>query len=285
MSDNENSDAVRIDAIRLAGLLPLARTREPLTALLGSSTPERLQSEVVAVLGRYTSTEVTDVIVSAFPRLTPTVRTAAINGLFARRDRYDSILDAVERGDLNPGDFSSVQIQRLCLSKDEKQAARAVRLLSPNRQNNRSKLIEDYRPALSMTGDVERGRELYRKTCAVCHRAEQFGNKIGPNSATFRNRGREWMLVNILDPNREVNPEFSNYALLTKDGRVIAGMISAENPTSLTITRADDQTETVLRSELDEVSNSQKSLMPEGLESTLDHQMMADVLAYLDSLE
>jgi putative heme-binding domain-containing protein len=39
-------------------------------------------------------------------------------------------------GDLNPGDFTAVQIQRLCLAKDPDQTDRALKLLSPNREVN-----------------------------------------------------------------------------------------------------------------------------------------------------
>ena len=86
-------------------------------------------------------------------------------------------------------------MRRLELKKDERQAARAVRLLSPNRENDRSKLVRAFEPALSLAGDVERGRTLYRMACAVCHRAEEFGNVVGPVPATFQNRGREWISI------------------------------------------------------------------------------------------
>ena len=284
-TDSDEPEQVRLDAIRLAGLLPLEQTREPFASLLGGAEPDPVQRQVVSVLGRYTDSKITDLVVSLFPSLTPSVRSAAMDALFLRRDRYGPILDAVERGDLNPGDLSAVQIQRLCLAPDQDQAERAIGLLSPNRENNRSKLIQDYHPALTLKGDVEKGRALYRAACAVCHRAEEFGNQIGPIPATFQNRGREWMLVNILDPNREVNPEFTNYVLTREDGSVVAGLITSENANSLTVTRADGGSEAVLRSDLAELTASKLSLMPEGLEAALDHQGMADVLAYLEALK
>ncbi len=283
--DAQLPESMRLDAISLSGLLPLAETRESLSAQLGGAVSESLQTRVVTVLGRYADPGTTDLVVSLFPRLTPAVRTVAMDALFGRRERYGEILDAVERGDLNPGDLNAVQIQRLCLSPDQAEAERAVRLLSPNRENDRSKVIRDFQPALGMEGDADRGRNLFRAACAVCHRAEDFGNVVGPVPATFRNRGTEWMLVNILDPNREVNPEFASYTITRKDGSLVAGLITGETATSLTVTRADGRTESVLRSDIEELVASKLSLMPEGLEAAFDHQGMADLLAYLGSLE
>ena len=274
----------RLDAIQLSGLLPWEETREPLSQLLGGGEPEAIQHEVVTAWGRISDPGITPFVVALFPRLTPAIRTAAMEALFVRRDRHGQILDAVERGDLNPGDLTAIQIQRLCLSKEAGEADRALRLLSPNRENDRSKVIRDFRPALSMEGEAGRGRTLFRAACAVCHRAEEFGNEVGPIPATFQNRGREWTLVNILDPNREVNPEFAAYTVTRKDGSSIIGLVSSENATSLTVTRADGRKETVLRSEIADLAASRLSLMPEGLEAALDHQGMADLLAYLDSL-
>ncbi len=64
-------------------------------------------------------------------------------------------------------------------------------------------------------------------------------------------------------------------------GRTISGVISAETATSITLTRDKDSSETILRSDLREITSTGLSLMPEGLEKKIDHQEMADLLAYL----
>jgi putative heme-binding domain-containing protein len=93
------------------------------------------------------------------------------------------------------------------------------------------------------------------------------------------------MLVNILDPNREVNPEFAAYIVTRKDGSSVVGLISLKNSTGITITRADGQVENILRSEIEEVAASRLSLMPDGLEAAFDHQGMDDLLSYMSSLK
>jgi putative heme-binding domain-containing protein len=58
-------------------------------------------------------------------------------------------------------------------------------------------------------------------------------------------------------------------------------MITSETATSLTLTRAEGQSDTVLRTEVDELVNTGKSIMPEGLERELSKQDLADVIEYL----
>jgi putative heme-binding domain-containing protein len=92
-------------------------------------------------------------------------------------------------------------------------------------------------------------------------------------------------MLNILDPNREINPKFLTYAASTTAGRVITGMITEETPNNLTIRQADGVAVPIPRTEIEEIESTGMSYMPEGLESQIDHQAMADLLAYLMSAE
>jgi putative heme-binding domain-containing protein len=111
------------------------------------------------------------------------------------------------------------------------------------------------------------------------------GHEIGPNLATLQTRGADTILLNVLDPNREVNPQYVNYLVTTRDGRTFTGMIAAETATSVTLKRGDDQSDTILRIDIEQMRSTGLSLMPEGLEQQIDRQGMADLLAYLMSLK
>src|SRR5262249_23920798 len=120
---------------------------------------------------------------------------------------------------------------------------------------------------------------------SVCHRLDNLGTEIGPNLATLQNRGAETILLNVLDPNREVNPQYVNYVLVTTEGKSITGLISAETATSVTLKRQENATDTVLRVNIDELRSTGLSIMPEGLEKQLDQQALADLIAYLLSVK
>jgi len=87
-----------------------------------------------------------------------------------------------------------------------------------------------------------------------------------------------------LDPNREILPQYLTYVVLTLDGRAVTGMIAEESPNNLTIRQADSTTVAIPRADIDEMTSSGISYMPEGLETQIDPQAMADLLAYLMSV-
>ncbi|MGV3484388.1 MAG: PVC-type heme-binding CxxCH protein [Planctomycetaceae bacterium] len=145
----------------------------------------------------------------------------------------------------------------------------------------RQAIVSRYQAALSLAGDVERGREHFKKNCSGCHRVENFGHELGPNLATIQARGAEVLLTAVLDPNREVNPQYLNYAIALLDGRIVTGVIADEGATSLTLRRADNATETLLRIDIEDLKSTGLSIMPEGFENTLDIQAMADLISYL----
>jgi putative heme-binding domain-containing protein len=136
-----------------------------------------------------------------------------------------------------------------------------------------------------MEGDIARGQKVFQKICANCHQLQGQGFAIGPNLAAMRNRGPEAILSNVLVPNAEVNPQFINYVVTTKDGRAFSGMIAEESAASITLQRAENVRDTILRIDIDQLRSTGMSLMPEGVEKDIDVQGMADLLTYLRSLE
>src|SRR5690606_17593008 len=132
---------------------------------------------------------------------------------------------------------------------------------------------------------ADRGRDVFRAACATCHKAEGTGTEVGPDLATVTNRTPEDLVNHILDPNREVLPQYLNYTVATLDGRVLSGQVASESPTSITLKRAEGVTDVVPRDQIDELASTGQSLMPEGLEEEVGVEQMADLIAYLRSLQ
>ena len=104
---------------------------------------------------------------------------------------------------------------------------------------------------------------------------------IGPNLAAMQSRGAEAILLNVIDPNREVNPQYVEYVVQTTNGRTTSGLLASETAGGITLKRAGGETETVRRADIRRMRSSGLSIMPEGLEQEIDHQGMADLIAYV----
>lgn len=91
------------------------------------------------------------------------------------------------------------------------------------------------------------------------------------------------MAIAILDPNRAFEAKFTNFSIATVDGRVLNGMIANESATAVTLRRQDGKEDVLLRSQIDDMTASGQSLMPEGLEKDLKPRDLADLIAFLAS--
>src|SRR5262249_28312754 len=146
-------------------------------------------------------------------------------------------------------------------------------------------IVEKYRPALRLTGNRANGRGVFSKSCATCHQAEGLGVEVGPNLATVAGRSPEDLLVHILDPNREVASNYVNYNVALQDGRVASGIIVLESANAISLKRAQGATDVIARDQIDAISASGISLMPEGLEKELSQQDLANLIAFVRSID
>jgi putative heme-binding domain-containing protein len=138
---------------------------------------------------------------------------------------------------------------------------------------------------LRISGDRERGKAVFKEQCSTCHRLEGVGRQVGADLAAIRDRGIDSVLLNILDPNRDVMPQYQSYVLATTSGRVVTGMIADETANSVTIRKPDGGDETVPRHQIEELRSTGLSFMPEGLDKQIDVPAMADLLAYISSVK
>jgi putative heme-binding domain-containing protein len=107
------------------------------------------------------------------------------------------------------------------------------------------------------------------------------GAKVGPDLSAVGQHARETLLVDILDPSRQVLPDFVAYTAEAKTGEGYTGFIASESASTVTLRRPNEPDVTLQRSQLKEFKTSGKSLMPDGLEVGMSEQDMADLIEFL----
>ncbi|MDA0833774.1 MAG: c-type cytochrome [Planctomycetota bacterium] len=274
----------RVSAIRTLGLASFDDLEESLTGLLDLRQPQPVQSAALETLAKFKESAVATILIDAWPTLSPQLRANATETLFSRPEWVQLFLDAVEAGTIPPNEIDPVRVQLLKQDRNEEIAARATALFKET-LSKRADVVAAYQDALKMKGDAAEGKAIFKKECSACHKLEGVGNEVGADLSAVRNRGLDAVLLNILDPNREVKPQYVGYVLVTDEGLTVTGMIVEETANSVTIRRADGTTASVLRVHIDELRSTGLSFMPEGLEKQLDVKKMADLLAYLNSIK
>ncbi len=162
--------------------------------------------------------------------------------------------------------------------------SRSRNLFDSEVNSNRAEVVNNFQDVLDIQGDVERGKKVFGEKCAICHQVGDIGYRVAPNLSSVQNKSPEDLLIAILDPNREAQPNFNVYTLVTGQGRVYTGIIVTETTNSLTLQRAEAKQDVIFRMNIDTLTSTGMSLMPEGLEKDLSRQDLADVISFVKSI-
>jgi putative heme-binding domain-containing protein len=210
------------------------------------------------------------------------LRTQILNVLVSRRAWMLQMLKRIEAGQISAATIGLQHRGPLLLDDMPEVRRRAAAVFESPIDENRERVLRQYRDALKLSGDVARGEAIFKRICATCHRASEAGPAIAPDLWALTNRSPENLLVGILQPNRAIDPRYLSYSAVTQDGRILSGMLVNEIGNAITLVDSQRKSHLLLRSELSELVGTGKSVMPEGLETEIPGlQGMADLLAYL----
>jgi putative membrane-bound dehydrogenase-like protein len=284
LASDENSPwPLRISAAKL--LCRCAPHREYGASVLAQQllpqTDAALQSSIITWMSQSGAKNVPELMIAAWPTLSPALKTEVLDALLSRRPWTEQLLTQMEAKEISRNSLDLTQQARLTSHPVEAISQRAKVVFETASASTRKKVLEDYQVALKLAGDPKFGRAVFEKTCATCHRRGDLGKNIGPNLATVISHAPEKLLTNILDPNVDIQPGYQTYACVLGSGEVLSGLLSGETASSITIAQANGVVRTVVRSEIEELRNLNTSLMPEGLETSIPPQEMANLLAYL----
>jgi putative membrane-bound dehydrogenase-like protein len=279
--DDQADLADRQRALELLGYSEFTAAKPALVALLDSKQPQAVQIAAIRTLSGFRDQEVAAILLEPYRSYTPAVRSEAVDALLARPERFGPLFDAIESRLAGVSHIPQTRRTLLMQHADPKIRERALKLFSADAPSPRKEVLARYREALTAPADGQRGRKVVERECMTCHRLGDKGYEVGPNLLTIKHRTAEEILTHVLDPNREVPPGFLEYVVAIDDGRILTGVIAEETATSITLRRPQGVEETILRQNIEELSNTGHSLMPEGLEQKVNVQEMADVLAFL----
>ena len=282
--DAQATTGQREEALRLLGCAGGNKAVDVLSGLLDSHQPEALERSAVRILARVGEPAAAERMIAAWRNSTPKVQEEIISALVSRGTWAGRLLEACDRKDVTAAQVASAPRAALLNHPDFAVQEHAEKLFGTV-SGERGEVITHYQAALALSADAARGDKVYERECMACHQLGDRGSQVGPNLALIRNRTPQALLEAILDPNREVQPPYVNYVVADDSGRTFNGLIMSETPNSITLARDKGANETILKQNIEEITSTGKSLMPEGLEKTVDLQGLADLLAFLKQVQ
>ena len=256
--------------------------------LLGLLDEETVRVDALRALSGRAGDRVPTAIVDRWGRLGREEREAAIAVMTSRREFARALIAAVGAGRIGARDVPAEAVRRLRAFRD-RDLDRAVeeswgRARRPNEE--RRKTIADLQSRLTAdvlsSADLANGRRLYTELCGSCHKLLGEGGALGPE-LTGSDRGNVYYLLeNLVDPNAVVPRDYQTVTVVTREGRVVSGIVPSRDADPLEI-RSVQERAVIPRSEVQVLEESGVSLMPEGLIEPLSGQDLRDLIGYLRS--
>nr|ART40240.1 K820 [uncultured bacterium] len=271
----------RTASIRLLAYAPWERAAAALGRFIDPTVAPTLQLAALESLSVQAGTGPAELVLAKWSALSPQVKREAVELCLVSEPRTLKLLQAIDRKNVFASDVAPDQWDRLKGHPGRAVRTLAERLNSSRVATDRTAVIQEFASAAAQMGDVARGKELFAKNCAICHRAGNSGAAVGPDINSVRNKSADDLLVAILDPNRESQPNFTSYTAALVDGRVLTGIIAAETSDSVTLRAAEGKDAVVQRSEIEVLKSNGVSLMPVGLEKTITPAQLADIITFV----
>ncbi len=280
LSDDKAKPFARRSAFQiLASFAP--EDRPAVLKFLLPSEPDAVQLAASSAIAQYGKPALLRVALKSWNQYQVSTRRQLLAAAARSSTNASVLLAALESNEVKPGEIDPFVRQSLLRAASGPEREELQKLFGSPVSAERASVVEKFSPALNLVGDKAHGRTLFEKSCAQCHTFREFTGKVGPNLSGIAARPREALLVDILDPSRQVMPEFLGYSIQLNDGDSVTGLLVSESSSSVTLRRPNLPDQTIPRSRITSLQAGRTSLMPDGLEAEMAVQDVADLLQYL----
>jgi putative membrane-bound dehydrogenase-like protein len=280
-ADDHRPVAERLAAVRLLAHAPWDIAGPVLSNMLIGEPDQAVRLAAVGALAGQPGPGSAEALLKPWRSLSPAVRREAVSTLLRQPDRALQLLRAIEAGTVSAADLEPARTQQLLKHSRADVKDLAAKVLAAHLPEERRLVLERYKPAAAGEGDPARGKLVFTKNCATCHHVAGQGVQVGPDISDTREKTRDQLLNDILNPNAAIDANYIEYSVTLKSGKTLNGIIVTDTGGSITLKRAENVVETVLRQDVDDVQSTGHSLMPEGLEKTISVAEMTDLLSFL----
>jgi len=269
----------------LAALVAARDVKLP-EVLRGLLSEPELRREALRGLGAFEDAKTAPAILKIFAKLDTAGKRDALTTLASRVSSAKALMAAVTRGTVKANELPADIVRQLRAHGVKDINATLDKVWGVSRSTPAAKLAEiaKYKKLLeakvNRPDNLPRGRALFQRTCAQCHKLYGEGGEIGPDITGSNRNNLDYLITNMLDPNAEIPNDYRTTILRTKDNRVLVGVIRRSEGQSVTIATPAEVV-TVAKRDVAAIDPQDFSMMPEGLVLALKVDELRDLVAYL----
>lgn len=276
---------------RERALASLVSTKRPAVAdlLLDRLNDAALRASAIRGLAGFDRDEVAKEILGRYAKLTDAEKLDAISTLTARDKTALALVTAVDAGTIPKQDLSEFDIRQLQRFKEPKLKELVNKVFGAKPSSaERAKQIADMKAQIlaadASKASASRGRTVFTKNCLSCHTLFGTGRQVGPDLTGAQRTDLDYVLINVMDPSALVGHAYRVTVVALKDGRVVSGIVKAEDANTLTMETATSRV-VIATQDIEERQQQPVSMMPEGLLNRLKIDEIRDLVKYLAAPE
>jgi putative membrane-bound dehydrogenase-like protein len=286
LKDSKLSVSDRIQAVRSTAV---AKSKAAVSPVLNLATDENspleLRIEATRALSSFDDAKIPAVLLVNWAKFPNQIRVEAVEVLTSRKPWGEKVLLALQQKSIDRSQLSSNAISRLQSFNDPKLNDSIEKYWGKVRAtpDELNKTIDKMRGELfAGSGSFLRGKKVFEAQCAKCHKFDGAGNEVGPN-LDGAGRDVEYLLANILDPNRVIGAPYFMRTINLLNGKVETGVLHAEDDQTISLKGENAILKVIAKKEIEESKIQEKSLMPEGLAYNMTVQDFRDLVRYLQA--
>jgi putative membrane-bound dehydrogenase-like protein len=273
----------RLEAVRSLALAHPPEALTPLLKLMRGEQSMELRAEATRALGALDRPEVARELLADWEKYPSPLKSEVVQALAGRNEWARELLNAVAAKRVQRTDLTDNTILRIQAFKDKQLDQQIEKVWGRVRPTpaELNALIDKMRGELAKgRASFARGKVVFDNQCAKCHKFDGRGFEVGP-SIEGAGRDVEYLLVNVLDPNRVIGAPYFMRTLNLADGSVVTGVLAAEDEQTVTIKSENAVLKVIPRKDIEAMRVQEKSLMPEGLANNMSVQDFRDLIRYV----
>ena len=212
-------------------------------------------------------------LIGSWKRLSSSGRFALLGTLVSKEEGIELLVRSIRTGLIPSADIDASTIQRLRSDAPTSVKETVHELFGPAPGSDRPEVVRRALSQWPSKTDPSLGQAAYQKHCAVCHdprrHQEDTHESLGPNLRGLGHWTNEAWMTAILDPSRSVEEKYWVFQARTVDGKLLTGLKLSEDESSIEWVDGTGRIERMPKSEIEEMRESERSLMPEGFEQLL----------------
>jgi putative heme-binding domain-containing protein len=279
----------RLGAINALATIAPDLAVEPLAAILGDPAESiGLRERAAALLGEGGRPEGKEELAESLTAAPARLQAPIALALAGDRPGAERLLDLIAGGKASPRLLQAppveIRLRQLGVPDLAARMESLTRELPPADQVIAERIAARQAGFAAATGaSAERGRAVFTKSCAACHRIGDEGGRVGPQLDGIGARGADRLMEDILDPNRNVDQAFRASTLALDDGRVLTGLVLSDEGEVVVLADSQGKEVRVPKSSVEDRKVAPLSPMPADLAEQIDEKDFYDLIAFLAS--